>query len=137
MPRKPTGRPTGRPKKEIDQRQFEQLCQIQCTETEICGWFGVSDKTLTRWCKETYFNEYGEGMSFSEVFAEKRSAGKISLRRFQFQQAEKSPAMAIWLGKQYLGQVEKAVVATKEIEDDPLTTAFRALENFDELSFEE
>ncbi len=60
----------GRPKKEIDQKQFEQLCQIQCTEVEICGWFEVTDKTLTRWCKETY------GLTFSEVFAQKRAAGK-------------------------------------------------------------
>ena len=27
----------GRPKKEIDQRQFENLCGLQCTQEEICG----------------------------------------------------------------------------------------------------
>ena len=31
----------------------------------------------------------------------------MSLRRLQFRMAEKSPAMAIWLGKQYLGQTDK------------------------------
>ena len=34
-------------------------------------------------------------------------AGFISLRRKQFELAEKSPAMAIFLGKQYLGQTDK------------------------------
>ena len=33
-----------------------------------------------------------------------RENGKVSLRRMQFLQARKSAAMAIWLGKQYLGQ---------------------------------
>ena len=71
-----------RPKKEIDQKQFENLCGLQCTLEEICGWFGVADKTLEAWCKRTY------GAGFYEVFKQKRGAGKISLR----------------LGKQYLGQ---------------------------------
>ena len=34
----------------------------------------------------------------------KKEGGKIALRRYQLQQAEKNPTMAIWLGKQYLGQ---------------------------------
>lgn len=71
----------GRPKKEIAQDQFEKLCGLQCTLEEICGWFDVTDKTLDRWCKETY------GKSFSEVFAKKREAGKISLRRSQWRLA--------------------------------------------------
>lgn len=90
--------PAGRPKKDIDKKQFENLCAIQCTLTEICGWFGITDKTLEAWCKREY------GKNFSEVFAEKRAAGRISLRRYQFQQAEKNPTMAIWLGKNWLGQ---------------------------------
>lgn len=35
----------GRPKKEIDQKQFENLCGLQCTQEEICGFFDVTDKT--------------------------------------------------------------------------------------------
>lgn len=94
----------GRPKKEIAQDQFEKLCGLQCTLEEICGWFDVTDKTLDRWCKETY------GESFSEVFAKKREAGKISLRRSQWRLAEKSAAMAIFLGKNYLGQSDHVVI---------------------------
>jgi len=35
MGRKPTGRPTGRPPKEYDQKLFEELCHIWCTREEI------------------------------------------------------------------------------------------------------
>ena len=87
-----------RPRKEIDKRDFESLCTLQCTKEEICGFFDVSDKTLENWCKRTY----SEG--FSEVFKKKWGKGKISLRRAQFRLAEKSASMAIWLGKQWLGQ---------------------------------
>lgn len=91
-----------RPKKEIDKKAFENLCGLQCTKDEICGFFSVSDKTLERWCR----SEYREG--FSEVFSQKRGAGKISLRRAQFRLAEKSAAMAIFLGKNILGQKDSS-----------------------------
>ena len=103
MPRKPTGKPNGRPKKEIDKKQFENLCGLQCTITEMCCFFDVTDKTLSKWCQETY------GMSFSEVFAIKRGSGQISLRRSQMRLAEKNATMAIWLGKQYLGQRDQDI----------------------------
>lgn len=96
-----------RPRKEIDQKQFENLCGLQCTLEEICGWFGVTDKTLDGWCKRTYH------ASFSEVFKQKRGTGKISLRRAQFRLAEKNANMAIWLGKQYLGQKDVVENVTK------------------------
>lgn len=89
-----------RPRKDINKTEFEKLCALQCTHDEICGWFEICPDTLEDWCKRTY----GKGMSFSKVFAQKRSKGKISLRRHQFQLAEKNANMAIWLGKQYLGQ---------------------------------
>lgn len=93
-----------RPRKEIDQKSFESLCGLQCTLEEICGFLGVTDKTLNEWCKRTYEK------SFSEVFKEKRGTGKISLRRAQFRLAEKNANMAIWLGKQYLDQKDQQEV---------------------------
>ncbi len=92
-----------RPRKEIDQEEFEKLCALQCTQEEICAWFDVTDKTLTGWCKRTY------NKSFSEIFAIKRERGKVSLRRRQFKLAERSAAMAIFLGKNYLNQSDKVV----------------------------
>ena len=91
----------GRPRKEIDKDMFEKLCAIQCTESEICSFFDTTDKTLTRWCNDTY------GMSYSDIYKIKSAGGKTSLRRMQFKLAEKNPAMAIFLGKQYLGQKDK------------------------------
>lgn len=91
----------------IDKKVFESLCSVQCTGVEIADHFGVSHDTLGRWCKQTY------KMTFEEVFAQKRSTGKISLRRMQFRQAEKNPTMAIWLGKQYLGQKDETTVNQK------------------------
>lgn len=90
-----------RPRKEIDFKEFENLCAMQCTEIEICEWFGITDKTLARLLKEHY------GKSFSEVFKQKRTKGLISLRRSQFQLAQTNPAMAIFLGKNYLNQTDK------------------------------
>ena len=91
----------GRPKKDIDKKLFENLCAIQCTMVEILAVLDITDKTLSSWCRRTY------GKSFSEIYAIKRQAGFISLRRTQFRLAEKSAAMAIFLGKNYLGQVDK------------------------------
>jgi hypothetical protein len=84
-------------KKYIDQKQFENLCALQCTLLEICAWFDVDDCTLNKWCKRTYKK------TFSEVFKEKRGKGLISLRRAQFQLAEKNPTMNIFLSKNFLG----------------------------------
>ena len=97
-----------RPKKQINKVEFEKLCFLQCTMQEICYMLDVTDKTLTKWCKETY------DKSFSEVYAEKREPGKVSLRRSQFKLAEKNATMAIWLGKQYLGQRDEQYIETKQ-----------------------
>ena len=77
----------------------------------------MTDKTLDGWCKRTYH------ASFSEVFKQKRGAGKISLRRSQWRLAEKNATMAIFLGKQFLGQrdsVDVAVTDAKGIALDEL-----------------
>ena len=96
----------GRPQKQIDVEEFEKLCALQCTKDEICGWFDITDKTLDAWCKRTY--ESG----FSDIYSKKRGKGKISLRRMQFHLAKTNAAMAIFLGKNYLGQ--------KDIQDGQL-----------------
>lgn len=101
-----------RPRAEIDKKQFENLCKLQCTEEEIAGWFLVSPDTIERWCKR----EYKQG--FAEVFAQKRQAGKISIRRAQFQMAERNPTMAIWLGKQILGQRDHQEIEISHTDDE-------------------
>lgn len=89
----------GRPRKKINKEIFESLCRIQCTEREICAVLQISPNTLLKFCKDNY-----DGATFCDVFNIFLDEGKASIRRIQFKQAEKSPRMAIWLGKQYLGQ---------------------------------
>lgn len=89
---------TGRPRKQIDKDQFQKLCYLQCTLSEIAGFFDCSEDTVERWCKR----ELKE--AFADAYKKHSEAGKISLRRAQFKLAEKSAAMAIFLGKNYLGQ---------------------------------
>lgn len=83
----------------LSKETFETLCALQCTEAEIAFAFGVTPGALTHWCERTY-----DGRNFQEVFAEKRCGGMISLRRAQFRMSETNPTMAIFLGKQILGQ---------------------------------
>lgn len=97
----------------IDKKTFENLCAIQCTAEEVCCVLGICRLTLESWCKNTY-----DGKTFKEVFDEKRLVGKASLRRRQWNLSEKSVPMAIWLGKQYLGQTDKQDVSVnKPVED--------------------
>ena len=112
----------GRPKKpELNWQQFEELCKIQCKEEEICcvlgaaeGMNGLSVDTLNTKIKEHY------GCGFSEAYKRFSGYGKAGLRRLQFRLAERSPAMAIWLGKQYLGQSEKIEVINDDLINETL-----------------
>lgn len=89
-----------RPRAKIDKKQFESLCGMQCTRREICSFFECDAKTLNEWCRREY------GKTFSGVFEEKRGRGLVALRRNQMRLSESNAPMAIWLGKQYLGQQE-------------------------------
>lgn len=89
---------SGRPKKEVDWKQFEDLCAIQCTASEIASVLQIHHDTLTYKVLE----HYGEG--FSDVYKRFSENGKMSLRRTQLKIAQKNAGMAIFLGKQYLGQ---------------------------------
>lgn len=87
-----------RPKKEFNRELFEKLCYIQCPKHEICSVLDVDDETLNRMIKDEYTS------SFSDAYKKYSDGGKMSLRRMQYKLAEKNTTMAIWLGKQLLGQ---------------------------------
>jgi len=82
----------GRPKFKIDYEVVRKLASIMCTEKEIASFLGCDERTLQR------------DEEFCRVFKEGKETGKMSLRRMQWKLAEKSYAMAIFLGKNYLGQ---------------------------------
>ena len=111
----------GRPRKEIKQDEFEKLCNMQCTLSEIAGFFDCSQDTIENWCKSTY------ECTFSDIYKIKSATGKISLRRTQFKLAEKSAVMAIFLGKQYLGQ--KDVVEQTVNNNGVITDLLEAMKN--------
>lgn len=94
----------GRPPIEINKKNFESLCGLQCTEEDIADFFECSIDTIERWCKKTYSE------TFAEVYKKHKAKGRISIRRAQFALAQKNATVAIWLGKQYLGQRDVQVV---------------------------
>ncbi len=108
MARKPTGNPTGCPKKEINWELFEQLCSLQCTQSEIASTMKIHPDTL----RDHAVEKYGE--DFSNIYKTYSENGKCSLRRYQFIQAKTKPNMAIWLGKQWLKQTDTFVSDTPQ-----------------------
>lgn len=116
----------GRPMIPIDKKEFENLCSIQCTKEEIAGVFDCSEDTIENFCKRTYVLDDGKPATFSAVFKKYSAGGKASLRRTQFKLAERSASMAIFLGKQYLGQTDKVEQTLYEVEDlSPLATLLK------------
>jgi len=87
--------------RELDKEIFENLCTVLCTQAEICQIFSISQKALNGWVKRTY------NMPFAVVYHAHASKGKSSLRRTQFKLAQNNAQMAIWLGKQWLNQVDR------------------------------
>jgi len=90
----------GRPEKDVDWDKFEELCHFQCTYDEIASMCKISKPTLYERVKKKYGDE------FPTIYKRFSEGGRCSLRRTQFKLANKNAAMAIWLGKQYLGQVD-------------------------------
>lgn len=98
----------GRPEIKIKKEDFEKLCALQCTEEEIAGFYDCSVDTINNWCKKNYSE------TFSETYKKKSAKGKMSLRRYQMKLAERNASMAIFLGKQYLGQRDVIETGTPE-----------------------
>ena len=109
---------TGRPKKEFDKKTFQDLVGLGCTQEEICWFFrdetgkSANIDTLTRWCKREF------GMTFQEYSRQNGCiALKIQLRRNQMNLSKSSAAMAIFLGKNLLGQTDRVEQTVMEVED--------------------
>jgi len=100
--KKPKGRPErkpGRPPADVDLEQFEKLYELQCTQEEIASFFRLSLSTIKRLAATP---------EVRNILDRGAALGRISIRRQQFRLLrEGSNTMAIWLGKQYLGQREK------------------------------
>lgn len=103
----------GRPLLPVDWVLVDKLLAIQCTKLEICGVIGVSDDTLSRRCHDE------KGASFAEYSVQKKTPGRMNLRRKQFEVAlSGNVSMLIWLGKQILDQKDKSEVELSGKVDD-------------------
>lgn len=117
----------GRPRKEIDKKLFESLCEIHCTLDEIACVLSCDISTVEAWCKREY------GMLFSEAYKRYSAVGNKSLRRWQYDHAKKSVPMAIFLGKNWLGQTDKQETTYTEVENlEPLAEMLNDGENTDD-----
>lgn len=87
----------GRPRFKIDYEQVHKLALMQCTQEEMASFLGCSVDTLHRDAK------------FRGIYKAGMDEGKSSLRRLQWKAAHAgNTTMLVWLGKQYLGQRDKA-----------------------------
>lgn len=109
---------TGRPPINFDRKQFIDLVALGCNQEEICWFFRdetgkvANIDTLSRWCKREFgvnFQEYSKQNSLMAL--------KIQLRRNQFELSKHSVPMAIFLGKNWLGQTDKVEQTITEVED--------------------
>lgn len=94
--------PNGRNPKELNWHVFEEGSKIHCTIRELCGLLNVDPKTLHTHAQERY------GKELKEIMEDFRSSGKESLRRYQLRLAKTNANMAIWLGKNWLGQSDNS-----------------------------
>jgi hypothetical protein len=86
---------SGRPKKNIDPKLVFELAKIHCTKEEMASILGCNKDTL-----------YAR---FSDIMQNGWDEGKASLKRLQWKSAETgNTTMLVWLGKQWLGQKDKA-----------------------------
>ncbi len=143
----------GRPGRVVPWEEVQHFASIHATADEIAGALGIARKTLFVHCLEE------NGCALGEYLDRYASPRKIALRRLQFETAnggqvavaktithkdgsvEKqetylppNPALQIWLGKQYLGQVDKVEVPhsgeiTLRIVEDGSTTPAQSNDN--------
>lgn len=96
-----------RPKIDINEEQLLKLAMIHCTVAEMAAVLGCSKDTLER--------------RFAAVIEKGRDTGKMSLRRLQWEGAQKgNTALLIWLGKQLLGQKDISRIELDKIPDEAL-----------------
>jgi len=106
---KKMGRPKGTTKLQPTEETLKSLRglgQIQCTTKEGCAFFAVSEPTFLKFLADNPVAR--------EAFEEGKGKGCISLRRHQWRMAENNATMAIWLGKNHLGQSDKTELSGPE-----------------------
>lgn len=89
----------GRKQIEIPLNVLEAVASSHATLDEIAAYFHVTADTISR--------RQREDPEFREALNRGRALGKFNIRYNQTRMAQHHPGMAIWLGKQYLGQKDQ------------------------------
>ena len=124
--KKPVGRPpknpVGRPKRDIDLHELVKICRLNCTMPEIAAFLDMPLRSL----EDRFTND----KEVREAIQRGRELGKLSVRRKQIQIMDEtgSATMAIWLGKQLLGQRDKHDIVTEDKSDSVLDEAVSMFE---------
>jgi hypothetical protein len=121
-------RPKGTITHKIDMEEVEKLAAIGCTQAEMAEWFGCSIATIERRLADP---------DNHVIYRRGCARMVVSIRRQQIaiMMAGSAP-MAIFLGKQYLGQRDKIEHGKEEAEtqtlEEFLTTSKRLLDYADQ-----
>lgn len=102
----------GRPIKlisELGEEFISKLAGIMCTDEEIAAMMSDRYESIS---VDTLTNENNKA-TFTECKLKGQATGKASLRRNQFRLSESNAAMAIFLGKNWLGQTDKIETKTE------------------------
>lgn len=94
--------------------EIRKLARFQVTEREAAAFFGVRISTF----KELLRIDAAARQAWEEGI----QGGKISIRRKQFMLADTNATMAIFLGKQYLGQSDVTVTELSGRDGAPINT---------------
>ena len=94
--------------------QIREMSRIQATVDEAASVLGVTVKAFREMLRID--------VKAREAWEFGRNDGKVSIRRKQFRLADRYPQMAIFLGKQYLGQSEVQVVEHSGRDGGPIKT---------------
>jgi len=98
----PPGRPRGSTKLQPEDETLRMICVLssqQNTMQEAAAVLGVCEKTFS------VFLQAHEAAD--DAWELGKAAGRASLRRNQWKLSKHNATMAIWLGKQHLGQKDK------------------------------
>ena len=106
LSQQPTGNPIGRVPTHIDWDDVEQMFENQCTYEEVCGVYGLTEKTL----KDRCIRETGTPLSLLMQAAGMRGRKRIRKAQVDFGCEKGNASLLIHLGEHYLGQVRKTEV---------------------------
>jgi hypothetical protein len=110
----------GRKPTNIDLLELEKLSSLQCTDAEIAGFFGVSTRTIEKRKKQP---------RFADAMEHGRAKGRISVRRAQMRLVEAgNGSVAIWLGKQLLGQRDVTPIELSGPSGQPVQFSLQAID---------